>query len=52
MDYRQPNWINQYLTPDEYVLWKGKPGKGNLMTKQDIFMVTFSIMCCVGVIIW
>lgn len=52
MDYTQPNWINSYLTPDEYVLWNGRPGKGNLLTKQDVFMVPFSIMWCGFAIIW
>ncbi len=46
MDDRQPNRINQYLMPDEYVLWNGKPGKGNLLTGQDVFMIPFSIMWC------
>ncbi len=52
MDYRQPNWINQYLTPDEYILWNGQPGKGNLLNKQDIIMIPFSIMWCGFAIIW
>lgn len=52
MDYTQPNWINSYLTPDEYVLWNGSPGKGNLLTKQDIYMVPFSIIWCGFAIVW
>lgn len=52
MDDRQPNWINRYLTPDEYVLWNGRPGKGELLTKYDIYMVPFSIMWCGFAIIW
>lgn len=52
MDDRQPNWINQYLMPDEYVLWNGKPEKGNLLTGQDVFMIPFSIMWCGFAIVW
>lgn len=52
MDYRQPNWINNYLLPDEYVVWNGKPGSGNLLTKYDIFMIPFSIIWCGFAIIW
>lgn len=52
MDNRQPNWINNYLSPDEYVLWNGRPGSGNLLNKNDIFMIPFSIMWCGFVIFW
>lgn len=52
MDDRQPNQINQYLAPDEYILWNGKPGKGNLLTQADIFMVPFSILWCGFAIMW
>ena len=52
MDYQQRNWINKYLMPDEYVVWNGRPGKGNLLTPYDIFMVPFSIIWCGGAIVW
>ena len=52
MDDRRPNWINNYLLADEYVLWNGRPGNGYLCNKYDIFMIPFSIMWCGGVIFW
>lgn len=52
MDNRQPNWINTYLSPDEYILWNGSPGKGHLLNKQDIFLIPFSIMWCGFAIFW
>lgn len=52
MDYRQPNWVNNYLLPDEYVVWNGRPGKGNLLTQYDIYMIPFSIIWCGFAIIW
>lgn len=52
MENQYQNWINKYLMPDEYVVWNGKPGKGNLLTKYDIYMVPFSIIWCGFAIVW
>lgn len=52
MDYEQQNQINHYLTPDEYVLWSGRSGKGNFLTKYDLYMVPFSILWCGFAIVW
>lgn len=41
-----------YLTAGETILWKGKPGKGHLVTSQDVFMIPFSIVVCVFTIFW
>jgi len=35
-----------YLTIGEHVLWKGRPGKGRLLSKIDIFLIPFSIVRC------
>lgn len=44
MDYAQSyDFCNPYLVGDEYILWKGKPEKGNLFTSSDIFLLPFSI---------
>ncbi|MCM1237672.1 MAG: hypothetical protein NC489_47015 [Ruminococcus flavefaciens] len=52
MDDRQPNQINRYLMPDEYVLWDGRPGSGRLFTKYDICLIPFSILWCGFAIFW
>ena len=52
MENQLQNQINKYLAPDEYVVWNGKPGKGHLLTKQDIYMIPFSIMWCGFAIFW
>lgn len=52
MDYQQHNWINKYLMPGEYVVWNGRPGKGNLLAPYDIFLVPLSILWCGFVIVW
>lgn len=35
-------WIKEYTAYDEYVLWTGKPGKGGIFSKRDIFLIPFS----------
>ena len=41
-----------YIAPGEAVLWRGKPGKGHLVTAQDAIMIPFSIFWCGGVFFW
>lgn len=41
-----------YIGPGEAVLWKGKPGKGHIVTGQDAFMIPFSILWCGFAIFW
>lgn len=45
-------WVKTYLGVDETVLWSGKPGKGHLLTRADIFMIPFSILWCSFAIFW
>ena len=45
-------WVKSYLGADETVLWSGKPGKGHLLTRADIFMIPFSILWCSFAIFW
>lgn len=45
-------WVNAQLTGDEYVVWKGKPGKGRIFTAQDIFLIPFSLMWGGFAIFW
>jgi hypothetical protein len=35
-----------HLGPGETILWKGRPGKGHLITSQDAFAIPFSIFWC------
>ncbi len=44
MDSQYQHLIKEYLVHDEYVIWDGKPGKGHLLTEQDIIMLPFDIM--------
>lgn len=32
-----------YLISDEYILWKGKPEKGNIFTSREFIMIPFSL---------
>ena len=41
-----------YISGDEYILWKGKPEKGNLITSSDIVLIPFSIFWCGFVFFW
>ena len=46
------NFSRTYIVPGECILWKGKPGKGHLLTRQDIFMIPFSILWCGFAFVW
>lgn len=56
MDYMNYNdeysFAAQYMIGDEYILWKGKPEKGKLITGADIFTILFSIVWCGFAIFW
>lgn len=45
-------WARSNLRPDEYILWKGKPQPGHLLTGADTFMIPFSIFWCGFAIFW
>ena len=42
-------FVQPYLTAGEYILWRGKPDKGHLLSKSDIFGIPFSLVWCGGV---
>ena len=46
------SFARPYLGPGESILWKGKPGKGHLLTAQDAFLIPFSIVWCGFAIFW
>lgn len=37
-------FFRQYMTEDEYVLWTGKPEKGNLITAREWMMLPFCLI--------
>lgn len=46
------SFARTYMVPGEAVLWKGKPGKGHLLTPQDVYMIPFSIFWCGFAVVW
>jgi len=46
------SFARTFLSAGEAILWKGKPGKGHLLTAQDVFMIPFSIFWCGFAIFW
>lgn len=41
-----------YISGDEFILWKGKPENGNLITGNDLILIPFSIFWCAFVFFW
>ncbi len=53
MEYtNEYEFCKHYLLEDEYIVWKGKPQKGHLITSKDIVMIPFSIVWCLFTIVW
>lgn len=53
MDYENDTtWVRKMLYPGENLLWTGKPGKGHLFAKEDVYLIPFSIMWCGFAIFW
>ena len=46
------SFAKPYLTAGESILWRGKPGTGNLVTAQDVLMIPFSLLWCGFAIFW
>lgn len=39
-------WAQPYLAGGEYIIWQGRPEKGGLFTRQEMFMIPFSLVWC------
>lgn len=52
MEYDDYSFVNPYITSGEHILWRGKPGEGNLVTAQDVFLIPFSIVWCGFAVFW
>ena len=46
------DFVRHMLLPGENILWKGKPEKGGIFTRQDVFMIPFSIVWCGFAFVW
>ena len=45
-------FCNSYLLPGESILWRGKPEKGNIITRRELILFPFSIMVCAFSLFW
>lgn len=53
MEYENDySFCSPYLVSGEYVLWRGCPGKGKLLSKSDVFLIPFSIFWCGFAVFW
>ncbi len=50
--YQNENWSQWLLLPGEQLIWQGAPEGGKWFTKEDIFMVPFSLLWCGFAIFW
>lgn len=41
-----------YLEVDEYILWQGKPEKGNYFRPQDVFTIPFGLFFFIFACVW
>lgn len=54
MMYEQEDFsfCKPHLVDGEYVVWKGKPEKGNLLSASDLYLIPFSLLWCAFAIFW
>ena len=45
-------FCRNYMTDGEYILWKGRPEKGNLFTGQEVVMLPFSLLWLAFSVYW
>lgn len=46
------NFIKPYLVNDEYILWKGKPEKGNIFIRREIITSLFGLFWLAFSLFW
>jgi len=46
------NPIDDYLEPDEKIIWRGKPARKVSLSGGDVFLIPFSIIWCGFAILW
>lgn len=46
------SFCRPYLLEDEYILWKGRPEKGNIFRQGDLMMVLFALMWLAFSVFW
>ena len=53
MDYMDSyQFCSPYILPDESILWKGRPEKGNIFTSKEFFLLPFSLFICAFSVCW
>ncbi len=51
-DYDDYSFLKAYMGQDEQILWKGRPEKGNLILKEDLFLIPFSVFWLGFAVFW
>jgi hypothetical protein len=46
------NLFADRLTSGERILWTGRPGRGIILSSQDVFLVPFSLLWCGFAVFW
>lgn len=53
MEYAEEfSFVTPYLQSGEYILWRGRPAKGNVFSGRDMVMIPFSLVWLAFCIFW
>ncbi len=50
--YDNYQFCRPYILPGESILWKGRPEKGNLITRRDFVMIPFGLFWLAFCVLW